>query len=58
MSKLSFALLATATMLVAGCSLNVRSDANHALLSSVHCGTYAWAGAFRGSSPLMASPTR
>lgn len=52
MSKLSFALLATATMLVAGCSLNVRSDANHALLSSVHCGTYAWAGAFRGSSPL------
>ena len=52
MSKLSFALLAAATMLASGCSLSVRSDANHALLSSVHCGSYAWAGAFRGSSPL------
>jgi Domain of unknown function (DUF4136) len=52
MRKLSFALLAALATLAAGCSLNVRSDANHALLSSVHCGSYAWAGAFRGSSPL------
>jgi hypothetical protein len=52
MRKLCCVLLATIAALAAGCSLNVRSDANHALLSSVHCGSYAWAGAFRGGSPL------
>src|SRR5271170_4205336 len=51
MSKLSLcaALLAC---LSSGCALTVRSDVNHALISSVHCGSYAWAGAFRGTSPL------
>lgn len=42
----------TIAALAAACSLSVRSDANPALLSSVHCGSYAWAGSFRGSSPL------
>jgi hypothetical protein len=56
MSKLSCLLLTIiSAALAAGCSLNVRSDANKALLSSVHCGSYAWAGAFRGSSPLRNS---
>jgi Domain of unknown function (DUF4136) len=36
----------------AGCALTVKSDVNHALVGSVHCGSYAWAGTFRGSSPL------
>ena len=44
--------LAAAAALLAGCALNVKSDANHSLISSVHCGSYAWAGSFRGSSPL------
>ncbi len=52
MSKLCSALVAATAMLAAGCALNVRSDADPALLSTVHCGSYAWAGAFRGSSPL------
>jgi len=52
MRTMLLALLTAAAALSAGCALTVRSDANHALLSSVHCGTYAWAGAFRGSSPL------
>ena len=41
-----------AAALGAGCGLSVKSDYNKALVSSVHCGTYAWAGAFRGSSAL------
>jgi hypothetical protein len=44
--------LAAAAALLAGCALNVKSDVNHSLISSVHCGSYAWAGSFRGSSPL------
>ena len=54
MSKLSLcaALLGAFACLTSGCSLTVRSDVNHALISSVHCGSYAWAGAFRGTSPL------
>lgn len=56
MNKLLSILLATLTGLAtSGCALNVRSDANHALLSSVHCGSYAWVGSFRGSSPLRNS---
>jgi Domain of unknown function (DUF4136) len=38
-----------------GCALTVKSDVNHALVGSVHCGSYAWAGSFRGSSPLRNS---
>jgi Domain of unknown function (DUF4136) len=33
-------------------TLTVRSDVNSALISQVHCNSYAWAGAFRGNSPL------
>ncbi|MBV9344514.1 MAG: DUF4136 domain-containing protein [Gammaproteobacteria bacterium] len=46
---------ATAMLLalpLAACGIYVRSDVNHELIGSVHCGSYAWAGAFRGSSPL------
>ncbi len=45
--------------IVSGCGLTVKSDVNHALVTSVHCGSYAWAGSFSGSSPLrntVASP--
>ena len=44
---------------LSGCSLYVKSDVNTALISSVHCNSFAWAGAFRGNSPLrntVASP--
>ena len=36
-------------------SLYVRSDVNHALIGTVHCRTFAWAGAFHGNSPLRNS---
>src|SRR2546429_8784674 len=39
--------------LLASCtSLHVRSDVNHALIGTVHCRTFAWAGSFHGNSPL------
>ena len=38
--------------LLACTSLYVRSDVNHALIASVHCHTFAWAGSFHGDSPL------
>ena|SRR5450432_3508551 len=41
--------------LASGCALSVKSDVNHALVGSVHCGSYAWAGNFRGASPLRNS---
>ncbi len=41
-----------AAALASACALSVKSDVNHALVASVHCGTYAWAGTFGGSSPL------
>jgi hypothetical protein len=40
-------------------TLRVRSDVNTALIGTVHCGSFAWAGSFRGNSPLrntIASP--
>jgi hypothetical protein len=38
---------------VSACTtLTVRSDVNSALVSQVHCNSFAWAGAFRGNSPL------
>jgi hypothetical protein len=49
---LSVPVTAALAALLAGCGLNVKSDVNHSLVSSVHCGSYAWAGSFRGSSPL------
>jgi Domain of unknown function (DUF4136) len=42
----------SAAALACGCALTVKSDVNHALVASVHCGSYAWAGTFQGSSPL------
>ena len=39
-------------VLLASCALYVRSDVNHALIGTVHCHTFAWAGAFHGDSPL------
>jgi hypothetical protein len=38
--------------LAACSSLHVTSDVNPALIGTVHCRSFAWAGAFRGSSPL------
>lgn len=44
---------AVAAATLAACTtLSVRSDVNSALISQVHCNTFAWAGSFRGSSPL------
>jgi hypothetical protein len=38
---------------LAGCtSLRVTSDVNRAVVGSVQCHTYAWAGNFKGNSPL------
>ena len=52
-----YAALAAAAFgaLAAGCALDVKSDVNPALVSSVHCGSYAWAGSFHGSSPLRST---
>jgi hypothetical protein len=38
--------------LLASCAPYVRSDVNHALIGTVHCHTFAWAGSFHGHSPL------
>jgi len=40
------------TWLLASCAPYVRSDVNRALIGSVHCHTFAWAGSFHGNSPL------
>ncbi|HEV8018888.1 MAG TPA: DUF4136 domain-containing protein [Steroidobacteraceae bacterium] len=53
-SRASLALSIACTL--AACNpLYVRSDVNTALIGSVHCGTYAWAGSFRPDSPLRAT---
>ena len=47
--------VATAALIssLAACtSLHVTSDVNADLIGSVHCRTFAWAGSFRGASPL------
>jgi Domain of unknown function (DUF4136) len=43
---------ATAGLLASCTTLYVKSDVNQALLGSVHCHSFAWAGAFHGNSPL------
>jgi len=48
------AVLLTAVTLAA-CAPYVRSDVNTALITQVHCGSFAWAGAFRSSSPLRST---
>ncbi len=40
---------------VAACAPYVRSDVNQALIGQVHCGSFAWAGTFRSSSPLRST---
>ena len=40
------ALAVLGAALAGGCALTVKSDVNHSLVGSVHCGSYAWAGAF------------
>jgi Domain of unknown function (DUF4136) len=42
--------------LLASCtSLYVRSDVNHALVGTVHCHSFAWAGSFHGDSALRST---
>src|SRR5258708_12060304 len=43
------------TWLLASCAPYVRSDVNRALIGSVHCHTFAWAGSFHGNSPLRST---
>ena len=50
--SLTRAALGLLAALLGGCALTVKSDVNHALIGSVHCGSYAWAGTFAGTSPL------
>ena len=41
---------------LASCStLSVKSDVNTALIGSVHCNTFAWAGSFRGNNALRST---
>ncbi|MBS0365229.1 MAG: DUF4136 domain-containing protein [Proteobacteria bacterium] len=44
--------LAPVALLAACQTLNVKTDANTTLMNSAHCGSYAWAGAFHGGSPM------
>src|SRR5580704_2137837 len=42
-----------ASLALAGCTgIPVRTDQNRQLLATVHCKSVAWAGGFRGDSPL------
>ncbi len=47
--------MALTCALTACATLNVRSSVNSALASAVQCRTAAWAGSFRGSSPLRST---
>lgn len=51
-TSLTRATLALLSAVLGGCALTVKSDVNHALIGSVHCASYAWAGTFGGTSPL------
>lgn len=45
-----------ASLALAGCvGVQVRTDQNQQLLATVHCKSVAWAGSFRGDSPLRAT---
>jgi hypothetical protein len=53
MSRLSVLIPLAAGMVLAGCTgIPVRTDQNSQLLATVHCQSVAWAGGFRGNSPL------
>ena len=46
----------SATAALVGCATyNVRTDADASLVGSVHCHSAAWAGGFRGDSPLRST---
>jgi hypothetical protein len=45
-------LVASSAAALAGCALQAKSDVNAALIHSVQCHTYAWAGSFKDNSPL------
>jgi hypothetical protein len=55
--SLLLAAIAAACVTLGGCagSIPVKADVNEALISQVQCGSYAWAGSFRGSSPLRST---
>ena len=56
MSSLGTAILMAAVCALSGCaSLQVTSDVNTALVGSVQCHTYGWAGSFHGASPLRST---
>lgn len=40
---------------LSGCALEVHTDVNSGLISTVSCHTFAFAGSFRGDSPLRGS---
>jgi hypothetical protein len=50
--RIAFIAPALAWVLSSCTTLYVKSDVNGALISTVHCGSFAWAGSFRGNSPL------
>jgi Domain of unknown function (DUF4136) len=53
MSRLTVLIPVAAGMALAGCAgIPVRTDQNSQLLATVHCQSVAWAGGFKGSSPL------
>ncbi len=46
----------TATLTLAGCAgVRVRTDQNSQLMATVHCQSMAWAGGFKGDSPLRST---
>jgi len=45
--------VAAASVMLAGCTaIPVRTDQDSALLATVHCQSFGWAGGFKGDSPL------
>jgi len=55
MKRLWLAALTASLTTLSGCAPYVRSDVNTALIGRVHCGSFAWAGEFRSSSPLRST---
>ena len=57
MRRLACALitLSVVAATLAACGPYVRSDVNTNLIGQVRCGTFAWAGEFRSSSPLRST---
>ncbi|HTC50749.1 MAG TPA: DUF4136 domain-containing protein [Steroidobacteraceae bacterium] len=53
MDRLTVLICAAGGMGLVGCTgIPVRTDQNSQLLATVHCQSVAWAGGFRGNSPL------